>query len=127
MRKKEKGQALVETALVIALVVVLVVGGAQLLYGLYLTRSVRAAAEDAANAAAVYGGDTPEFREALPGILSTYRLDPALAAVTVDPPQAGFLEPLTARVEYAAVVKVYGLFDMTIPAQEARALSQKDW
>jgi len=127
MKRKARGQALVEWALVLALVVVLVIGGAQLLYGLYLTRNVRAAAEDAVNAAAVCGGDTPEFRQALPEILETYRLDPALAVVTVEPPQGSYLEPLTVRVEYPVVVKVYGLFDLAIPAQEARALSQKDW
>jgi hypothetical protein len=124
---KVKGQALVEWALTIALVVVLVIGGLQLLYSLYVVRQVRGAAEDAVNVAAVYGGDTEEFQAQLPGILATYRLDPTLATVSVDPPHGSYLEPLTVRVEYRATVRVYGLFDLHIPAQEARALSQKDW
>lgn len=127
MRRKTKGQALVEWALTIALVVVLVIGGTQLLYGLYVTRQVRAVAEDAVNVAAVYGGDTAEFQAQLPGILATYRLDPSLATVSVDPPHGSYLEPLTVRVEYRATLRVYGLFDLPIPTQEARALSQKDW
>lgn len=124
--RKARGQALVETALVIGLIVLLVIGGAQLLYGLYLTRNVRAAAEDAVSTAAVYGGDTEEFRERLQDILQTYRLVPTRTCVTVDPPQGRFLEPLTVRVEYSATVRVYGLFDIAIPPQEARALSQRD-
>lgn len=127
MRRKTKGQALVEWALTIALVVVLIIGGIQLLYGLYVTRQVRAVAEDAVNTAAVYGGDTAEFQAQLPGILATYRLDPTLTTVSVDPPHGSYLEPLTVRVEYRATIRVYGLFDLPIPVQEARALSQKDW
>jgi hypothetical protein len=126
-RKKEAGQALVEWALTIALVVVLIIGGTQLLYTLYVVRAARAAAEDAVNVAAVYGGDTEEFQAQLPGILATHQLDPALATVSVDPPQGSYLQPLIVRVEYRLTVRVYGLFDLPIPAQEARALSQKDW
>ncbi len=127
MKRKAKGQALVEWALSLSLVVVFVIGSVQALYGLYVMRQVRAVAEDAVNVAAVYGGDTTEFQEQLPAILATHRLDPALATVQVNPPQGSYLEPLTARVEYRVTVRLYGLFDMAIPAQEARALSQKDW
>ncbi len=126
-QKKAAGQALVEWALTIALVVVLVIGGTQMLYSLYVVRAARAAAEDAVNVAAVYGGDTAEFQGQLPGILATHQLDAALATVVVDPPQGSYLEPLTVRLEYRVTVRVYGLFDLPIPAQEARALSQKDW
>ena len=127
MKRKAKGQALVEWALTISLVVVLVIGSVQILYGLYVTRQVRAAAEDAVNVAAVYGGDTIAFQEQLPAILATHRLAPALVSVQVNPPQGSYLEPLTVRVEYRVTIQVYGLFDMAIPVQEARALSQKDW
>ena len=117
---------MVETALIIGLVMLLVIGGIQLLQALYIIRNVRAAAEDAVNIAAIYGGDTEEFREQLPILLQTYRLDPARTDVRVEPSQGRFLEPLTVTVEYAATVRVYGLFDISIPPQEARALSQKD-
>lgn len=127
MKRKKQGQALVEWALVIGGVVLLLVAGIQLLYGLYLTWQVRAVAADAVNVAVVYGGDTAAFQEQLPAILMTYRLDPALATVSVDPPRGSYLEPLTVRVEYRAIVRVYGLFALPIPVQEARALSQKDW
>ena len=127
MRRKAHGQALVEWALTIGLVVVLLIGGVQFLYSVYLTRQVRAVAEDAVNVAAVYGGDTAEFQEQLPAILATYRLDPALTVVQVSPPHGSYLEPLTVRVEYPVTVRAYGLFDLPISAQEARALSQKDW
>ena len=127
MRRKANGQALVEWALTIGLVVVLLIGGLQFLYSVYLTQQVRAAAADAVNVAAVYGGDTAEFQQQLPAILATYRLDPALAVVQVSPPHGSYLEPLTVRVEYQVTVRVYGLFDLPIKAQEARALSQKDW
>ncbi|MEM3554634.1 MAG: TadE/TadG family type IV pilus assembly protein [Candidatus Micrarchaeaceae archaeon] len=127
MKAKTRGQALVETALVIGLVVLLVVGGMQLLYALYTVRNVRAAAEDAVSTAAVYGGDTEEFRERLQDILQTYRLVPTRTTVIVDPPQGRFLEPLIVRVEYSETVRVYGLFSIVIPPQEARALSQKDF
>lgn len=127
MKRKVKGQALVEWALTLPLMVVLVIGSVQFLYGLYVTRQVRAATEDAVNLAAVYGGDTIEFQEQLPAILATYRLDPALVTVQVTPPQGSYLEPLTVRVEYRAIIRVCGLFQMIIPTQEARALSQKDW
>lgn len=127
MKQKANGQALVEWALTIGLVVVLLIGGMQFLYGVYLTRQVRAVAEDAVNVAAVYGGDTAELQEQLPAILATYRLDPALAVVQVSPSHGSYLEPLTVRVEYPVTVRAYGLFEVPIPAQEARALSQKDW
>ena len=127
MKRKATGQALVEWALTISLVVVLVIGSVQILYGLYVTRQVRAAAEDAVNVAAVYGGATTAFQEQLPAILATHRLDPALVSVQVNPPQGSYLEPLTVRVEYRVTIRVYGLFDLASPVQEARALSQKDW
>ncbi len=126
MRKKERGQALVETALVIGVVVLLVIGGIQLLQAFYTIRNVRAAAEDAVDLAAVYGGDTEEFRGQLPAILETYRLDPTLATVEVEPLQAGYLEVLTVTIMYPQVIRVYGLFELVIPPQEARALSQRD-
>ena len=127
MKRKAKGQALVEWALTISLVVVVIIGVVQVLYSMYVTRQVRAAAEDAVNVAAVYGGDTTAFQEQLPAILATHRLAPALVSVQVNPPQGSYLEPLTVRVEYRVTIRVYGLFDMAIPVQEARALSQKDW
>ena len=127
MKRKAKGQALVEWALSLSLVVVVIIGVVQVLYSMYVTRQVRAAAEDAVNVAAVYGGDTIAFQEQLPAILATYRLDPALVVVQVNPPQGSYLEPLTVRVEYQVTIRAYGLFDLPIAAQEARALSQKDW
>jgi|GEM_PF-1945674 len=127
MKQKANGQALVEWALTIGVIVLLLIGGLQFLYGVYLTQQVRAAAADAVNVAVVYGGDTAEFQEQLSAILATYRLDPALAVVQVNPTHGSYLEPLTVRVEYPVTVRVYGFFDLPIAAQEARALSQKDW
>jgi len=124
--KKAKGQALLETALVLGLLVLLIVGGLQLLQALYTVRNIRAAAEDAVNVAAVCGGDTEEFREQVPAILRTYRLNPDRTVVVVTPPQGGFLEPLTVTVAYSETIRVYGLFDLSLPPQKARALSQKD-
>lgn len=126
MRRKERGQALVETALVIGVVVLLVVGGIQLLQAFYVIRSVRAAAEDAVDLAAVYGGDTEEFREEVSAILETHRLDPTLATVEVEPSRTDYLEVLTVRIRYPQVIRLYGLFDLVIPPQEARALSQRE-
>ncbi len=125
--RHSSGQALVEWALSIGFLVLLIIGGVQLLFSLYQTRNARGAAEDAANLAAICGGDTVEFREQLPAILATYRLDEQMVTLTVDPPQGNYLEPLTIRLDYALVVRVYGLFEVPIPVQETRALSQKDW
>lgn len=126
MKAKTRGQALVETALVIGLVVLLIIGGIQFLYAFYTVRNVRAAAEEAVNTAAVYGGDTAEFQKHLPDILQTYHLVPTRTTVIVDPPQGRFLEPLTVTVVYSETVRIYGLFALPIPPQKARALSQKD-
>ncbi len=126
MRKRTRGQTIVEFALALPVIVLVVIGGIQLLVTLNLSRHAHAAAEDAVNLAAVYGGDTQEFRDQLPAILATYRL-PEDTSITVDPAQANYLQPLTVRVDTHVIVRVYGLFEVPIPLQEARALSQKDW
>jgi Flp pilus assembly protein TadG len=125
--RRVRGQAMVEWAITISLLVIIVIGGVQLLQGVYLTRNVRAAAEDAVELAAVHGGDTEDFRAQLPDVLATYRLDPDAATVVVSPTQGSYLQPITVRVDYRVTIRVYGVFDMAIPSQEARALSQKDW
>jgi len=127
MRTKQRGQALVELALILGLLVILVIGGLQMLQAFYVVRNVRAAAEDAVTLASIHGGDTAAFREQIGDILSTYRLDAEIADIQVNPPQGSYLRPLTVRIEYAATIHVYGLFDIDIPPQQARALSQKDW
>jgi hypothetical protein len=127
MKNKARGQSLLEFALVLPVIVLLVIGGLQMIRVLILTSNVRAAAHDAVELAAIHGGDTPSFRDQLPAILETHRLDPDLAEVQVNPPQASYLRPVILHIEYPYVIRVYGFIEVPIQPQQARALSQKDW
>jgi len=124
MRRKGKGQSLIEFAVVLAVSIVLLVGAIQALYAYYLTRQVRAAAEEIANTASAYGGDTPEVRARIPQILALHRLDPTLAEVEIVPADAPYLEPITVTLTYRVSVRFYGLFDLPIPAQRVLRLSE---
>ncbi len=122
--KKEKGQTTVEFALVFAVAVILSIGALQSVYAFYLTRQVRAATEEAADVAAVHGGDIQAVQENLPAILADHRLDPIHVSVSVEPAHAGYLEPITVTLHYDVSVRLYGLFDLPIPAQQVRRLSE---
>lgn len=124
MRCKGKGQSLIEFAVVLAVSIILLVGAIQALYAYYLTRQVRAAAEEIASTAAAYGGDTPEVRDRVAEILSLHRLDPTLAEVEIVPADATYLEPITVTLTYRVAVRFYGLFDLPIPVQRVLRLSE---
>lgn len=124
MRCKGKGQSLIEFAVVLAVSLILLVGAIQALYAYYLTRQVRAAAEEIANTASAYGGDTPEVREQIPPILARHRLDPTWAEVEIVPANATYLEPITVTLIYRVSVRFYGLFELPIPAQQVLRLSE---
>lgn len=124
MMPKGKGQSLIEFAIVLAVSIVLLVGAVQALYAFYLTRQVRAAAEEIANTASAYGGDTADVRDRVPQVLALHRLDPALAEVDIAPSAAPYLEPITVTLTYQVTVRFYGLFDLPIPAQQVMRLSE---
>lgn len=124
VKKKARGQALFELALVLGVVVLLAVGAIQSLYSLYLTRQVRAAAEELADLAAVYGGDGPALREQVPLVLSSHRLDENLASVQVDPAAVGYLDPFVLTLDYDVVIHFYGLFDLRLAPQQVRRLGE---
>ncbi len=122
--RKERGQAVVEFALVIGIVVILAIGAIQALHAFYLTRQARSAAEEIADIAAVHGGDTEYVRQEIPAILRHHQLDPDLARVEIVPAAATYLDPLTITLEYDVSVRFYGLFDLPIPGQQVRRLSE---
>jgi hypothetical protein len=122
--RKGRGQALVEFALVIGIVVILAIGAIQALYTFYLTRQVRAAAEEIANVASIYGGDTEFVRQEIPAILGHHQLDPDLAQVEIEPVTALYLDPLTVTLNYNVSVPFYGLFNLPIPGQQVQRLSE---
>ena len=124
VKEKGRGQAMVEFALVIAVTLLLAVGAIQSLHAYYLTRQVRAAAEEIADVAATHGGDNDEVRAQAEEILKVHRLDPTLAYLEIVPPSATYLDPLTVTLTYNAVVRFYGLFDLRIPPQSVRRLSE---
>lgn len=124
MRGKGRGQATIEFAVVAGVAFLLVVGAIQSLFALYITRQVRAAAEEIADLAAIHGGASGEVEEAIPAILETHRLDRALAEWRIEPPSAPYLEPLTVTLRYNLVVRFYGLFELPIPPQQVRRLSE---
>lgn len=118
------GQALVEFALVLGVVVILAVGAVQSLYAFNLTRRVRAAAEEIADLAAVHGGDAQTVRDQVPSILDLHRLDADLADLEIDPPTVGYLDPFTLTLSYNLTVRFYGLFELSIPPQQVRRLGE---
>ncbi len=122
--KKEKGQTTVEFALVFGVAIILAIGAFQSVYAFYLTRQLRAATEEVADVAAIHGGDMQAVQESLPAILADHRLDLALVSVSIAPPYAGYLEPLTVTLNYDVSVRLYGLFDLPIPTQQVRRLSE---
>ena len=124
MRGKGRGQSLIEFAVVIGVVVILAIGAIQSLYAFYLTRQVRAAAEEIADLAAVHGGDSDPVRQAIPGILRHHGLDQELADVGVEPTLAHYLDPITVTLTYEVSVRFYGLFDLPIPPQQVQRLSE---
>lgn len=127
MGHKGKGQATIEMAIALGMLVVLAIGAIQTLYTFSLIRRVRAATEEIAAVAAISGGDTDYLRERVPDILGHYRLDEDLAEVQVHPPAptiVPYLDPLEVTVRYAVTVRVYGLFDLPIPPQTVGRLSE---
>ena len=123
MRGKKKGQALLEFAAVLGVTVMLTVGAIQSLYAFYLTRQVRAAAEEIADLAAVYGGDAvPPEEIAL--ILDLHRLDSTRVEVDIVPAIVGYLDPFTLTLSYDVTIHFYGLFDLPIAAQRVRRLGE---
>lgn len=124
MRRKARGQALIEFAMVIGVVIVLAVGAIQGLYAFYLTRQVRAAVEEVADVAAVFGGDTSDVRAQIPGILARHRLDPNLAEITITPAPVPYLGEVAVSCTYHVSVRFYGLFDLPIPPQQVQRLSE---
>jgi hypothetical protein len=125
---QHQGQALVEFALVIGVAILLIVGAIQSLHTFFLTRQVRAAAEEITDWAAVYGGDSDLVRQRAydeeDGILVQHRLDPDLAVLLIEPAAAGYLDPITVTLTYNATVRFYGLFELPIPAQRVLRLSE---
>jgi hypothetical protein len=115
---------LVEFAIVIGVVIVLAVGAIQSLYALYLTRQVRAAAEEIADLAAIHGGDAETVEQQIPAILQQHRLDEALAGWEIRPPSATYLETITVTLRYNVVVRLYGLLGLPIPAQQVLRLCE---
>jgi len=124
MRRKAHGQALIEFAMVIGVVLVLAIGAIQGLYAFYLTRQVRAAIEEVADVAAVFGGDGSDVRAQVPGILARHRLDADLAEITITPAPVPYLETVDISCTYHVSVRFYGLFDLPIPPQQVQRLSE---
>ncbi len=124
MRQKGRAQATIEFAIVCGVAILLIVGAIQSLFAYYVTRQVRAAGEEIADLAAVHGGAAEEVEQAIPAILEEHRLDAALAEWQFDPPAASYLEPFTVTLRYNLVVRFYGLFELPIPPQQVRRLSE---
>lgn len=124
MGRKARGQALIEFAMVIGVVLVLAIGALQGLYAFYVTRQVRAAVEEIADVAAVFGGDTGEVRAQIPGILLRHRLDPDLSEITITPAPVPYLGEVEVSATYHVSVRFYGLFDLAIPPQQVQRLSE---
>lgn len=124
MRAKTRGQTMIEFAVVIGVVVVLAVGAFQTLYTYYITRQLRAAAEEIADLAAVLGADPEAIANQVPAILQQHRLDETLAEWQVEPAQAAYLQPITVTLRYNLAVRLYGLFDLPIPPQQVRRLCE---
>jgi hypothetical protein len=124
MRGKSHGQALIEFAMVIGVVVVLAIGAIQGLYAFYVTRQVRAATEEIADMAAVFGGDTGDVRAQVPGILVRYRLDANLADVAISPAPVPYLGEIDVSLTYRVSIPFYGLFNLPIPVQKVQRLSE---
>ena len=124
MRRKLRGQALIEFAMVVGVVIVLGIGAIQGLYAFYVTRQVRAAVEEVADVAAVFGGDSADVRAQVPGILARHRLDPDLADITITPAPVPYLGQVDVSCTYRVSIRFYGLFDLPIPAQRVQRLSE---
>lgn len=124
MRKKLNAQAMIEFAVVIGVVVVLAIGAIQGLFAFYVTRQARAAAEEIADVAALYGADPDAVAEQVPAILAQHRLDEALAEWQIEPARATYLQPITVTLRYNLTVRFYGLFDLPIPPQQVRRLCE---
>jgi len=124
MGRKARGQALIEFAMVIGVVLVLAIGALQGLYAFYVTRQVRAAVEEIADMAAVFGGDTEEVRTQIPGILMRHRLDPDLTEITITPAPVPYLETIAVSGTYHVSIRFYGLFNLPIPPQHVQRLSE---
>jgi len=124
MRAKTRAQAMIEFALVIGVTIILAVGAIQGLFSFYITRQVRAAAEEIADLAAIHGADPEIIDQEVPAILSHHRLDEALAEWEVVPTPAAYLQPLVVTLQYNLTVRFYGLFELPIPAQQVRRLCE---
>ena len=124
MRAQTKAQATIEFAAVLGVFIVLAIGAIQCLHAYYITRQVRAAAEEIADVAAVHGADPDAIAAQVPAILAHHRLDEALAAWEVAPTPAAYLQPITVTLRYNLAVRLYGLFDLPIPPQQVRRLGE---
>lgn len=100
LRRSQRGLATVEAILVVPLVLIPILISVVVLGSLLHTRLViDAAAAAGARAAAVAGGDGPAVRQRIADELAGGGLDPAAAAVVVEPAVAGWGEPIRVRVE----------------------------
>lgn len=123
--KKERGQTLVEFALVFAIVAILAFAIVQ---GYFLFRAYTStgdAAEVGAETAAIFGGDVPEVRTAIESSLhGDFVTSPF--TYTVTPSQAHVGEPIVVRVRLTEPLR-FVFWTFTPKPQQALRYSERDY
>lgn len=124
--RRVRGQAAVETALVIGIVVMLAVGVFNALFDIYYYYALEVAATAGAHAAAIEGGGKePEVGNAI-----RYSLQGSWVTLpfsyTVTPEHASVNEEITVVVEYQAPLRLL-FWELRLPPHYKSRLSEKDW
>ena len=123
--RRQAGQALVETSMVIGILLIIILGGITFIgYG-NDTSVVTRAATEGANSAALTGGDTATVRTTVDTALRGGGLDPARATVSMDWPQGeGRYLPVQVTVRYAAQGLAGGAFGLPATRTIVRAFAR---
>ena len=115
-RRSQRGLATVEAVLVVPLVLVPVLLAVVVFGRLEHTRLVvDAAAAAGARQAAVIGGDGTIVRERIAAELTDGGIDPSRAVVLVEPPVAGWGQPIRVRVEISESAGIPFLGTWAVP------------
>lgn len=133
-KKKRKGQALVEFAMVVIPFILLLMG---IVHGYFVFRAYTAlgdAAEVGAETAAIFGGEVPEVGEAIQSSLDgDWVRMPYVYQVILpdaqpgDPPgQAHVGDRIIVQVEYTAALR-FVFFDVTPRPQQALRFAERDY
>ncbi len=122
--RKTKGQALVETALVIFIAVTVALAAVNGLWVLHAVAAVGDAAEVGAQTAALHGGATPEVGQAIQSSLDGDWIRVPIS-YTVSPEQARLGDLIQVRVQATEPMR-FIFWPLQLHAQAIRS-SEKDW